>query len=434
MNVELFIAKRILFGNSSNNSFTRPIINIAVWGIALGVLIMIMSVAVTSGFQKEIKGKIVGFASDIQITDSGLSESYESSPLHLDTNLYANLNAFNKIEHVQKFANKAGIIKTKEDIHGVILKGIAPDFNWTFFKKHLIEGDTLGLNNSTISKDAMISAKIANTLKLKLNDQFKVFFISKIIENGKEHFVQKKHSFYVKGIYETGLSEEFDAKFIFIDLKRIQKLNHWSDTIIGGYEIFLAKESFLKSIQNVNKTSYDYYLEKENELKDEFFLELSFLDVKSVYSRYQQIVNWLDYIDMHIFVILMIILLVAVVNMSSALLILILEKTNMIGILKSLGANNWSIRKVFLINCAYLIAKGTFLGNVLALLICGIQIYFKPLKLDAAIYYLDSVPIALNLWHWAGINLLTIGVCSIMLILPSVFISKISPVKAIRFN
>ncbi len=163
-------------------------------------------------------------------------------------------------------------------------------------------------------------------------------------------------------------------------------------------------------------------------------MELSFLDVKSVYSRYQQIINWLDYIDMHIFIILIIILIVAVVNMSSALLILILEKTNMIGILKSLGANNWSIRKVFLINSSYLIAKGTLLGNLLALTVCLVQIYLKPLKLDAAIYYLDSVPIAINWWQWLSINLLTIVVCSFMLIIPSVFISKISPVKAISFN
>lgn len=434
MKVELFIAKRILFGSKTNNSFTRPIINIAVWGIALGVLIMIMSIAITRGFQDEIKGKMVGFASDIQISDSGLSESYESNPIALDTNLYKAFKAYPKIEHVQKFATKAGIVKTQADIQGVILKGIAPDFNWSFFKQHLKQGDTLTISDAEISKEAMISTKIASTLKLKLNDQFRVFFISKVSENGKESFVQKKYSFYVKGIYETGLSEEFDSKFIFIDLKRIQKLNHWNDSLIGGYEIFLAQEPFLKTVQDFNKTSYDYYLEKENEIKDEFFMDLSFLDVKSVYSRYQQIINWLEYIDMHIFIILLIILVVAVVNMSSALLILILEKTNMIGILKSLGANNWSIRKVFLLNSAYLIAKGTLLGNALALAVCLIQIYLKPLKLDAAIYYLDAVPITLNLWHWAAINLLTITVCSFMLIIPSIFISKISPVKAIRFN
>lgn len=432
MKLEFFIAKRILFGQTKTKSFTKPVINIAVWGIALGVLIMIMAVSITKGFQREIKSKIVGFASDIQISDAGLSESYESNPIPFDTVLYNKLNASPKIKHVQVYASKAGIIKTQEEMQGVILKGIAPDFNWQFFKQHIVEGDTLTINPDNIAKEALISLKIAQSLKLKLGDKFRVFFITKQIHQGQERYIQKKYAFTIKGIYETGLSEEFDSKFIFIDLKRIAKLNHWEDNTIGGYEVFLADKTDLKSLNSSN--SYDYYLNQENEIKDDFFMQLSFLDIRSIYSRYAQIVSWLEYIDMHIFIVLLIILVVAVVNMSSSLLILILEKTNMIGVLKSFGANNWSIRKIFIIKSAFLIGKGTLLGNVLALVVIFIQLNFKPLTLDASIYYLDAVPVYFNIWHLLGINILTIGVCSFMLIIPSIFITYISPVKAIKFS
>lgn len=434
MKVEFFIAKRILLGRSHSKSFTRPVINIAVWGIALGVLIMIMSVAITKGFQKEIKDKIVGFASDIQISDAGVSESYESNPILFDSTLYTKLTASPKIKHVQVYASKAGIIKTQDNMQGVILKGIAPDFNWRFFKQHLVEGDTLTIGEQKISKEALISSKIANILNLKLGDQFRVFFIIKQIIDGKEHFSQKKYAFTIKGIYKTGLSEEFDSKFIFIDLKRIKKLNKWEEGSIGGYEIFLTEDKPLSSLLSSGQSSYEYYLNKESDLVNDFFLELSFLDVRSIYSRYPQIISWLEYIDMHILIILVIILIVAVVNMSSSLLILILEKTNMIGILKSLGASNVSIRKIFVLKATFLIGKGTLIGNVLAITIAYIQMNFDVLKLDASIYYLDAVPVYLNLWHVLGINILTILISSLVLIIPSVFISYISPVKAIKFN
>jgi lipoprotein-releasing system permease protein len=433
LKVEFFIAKRILLGRSQEKSFTKPVINIAVWGIALGVLIMIMSVAITKGFQKEIKDKIIGFASDIQISDAGISDSYESNPILYDSLLYNKLNRSPQIKHVQVFASKAGIIKTQDNMQGVILKGIAPDFNWSFFKQHLVEGDTLSIVSNSICKEAMISSKIANTLNLKLGDKFRVFFIIKEMVDGREKFSQKKYAFTIKGIYKTGLSEEFDSKFIFIDLKRIKKLNKWDDGTIGGYEVFLSDDEILTAIKNSNQSSYEYYLGKENSLVDEFFLELSFMDVRSIYSRYPQIISWLEYIDMHIVIILVIILIVAVVNMSSSLLILILEKTNMIGILKSIGASNVSIRKIFILKSAFLIGKGTLIGNALALSLCYAQMNFNVLKLDASIYYLDAVPVYLNLWHVLGINVLTILVSSIMLIIPSVFISYISPVKAIKF-
>lgn len=434
MKVEFFIAKRILFNRTKTGTKRTPGIGVSVWGIALSVLIMIMAVAITKGFQREIKSKIVGFASDIQISDAGISESYESNPIPFDSSLYAKLTASDKVKHVQVFASKAGIIKTQKDMQGVILKGISPDFNWSFFKEHLLEGDTLSISDSSISKEALISSKISKTLDLKLGDKFRVFFITKQVYQGKERFTQKKYAFTIKGIYETGLSEEFDSKFIFIDLKRIVKLNKWDKGTIGGYEVFLTEDDLMTKLTGENENSYEYYMQKENEVKDDFFMELSFLNVRSIYARYPQIVSWLDYIDTHIFIILLIILIVATVNMSSSLLILILEKTNMIGVLKSFGASNWSIRKIFILKSAFLIGKGTLIGNALALLVIFIQTTFKPLTLDAGIYYLDAVPVYFNIWHIIGINLLTVGVCSFVLIIPSIFISYITPVKAIKFS
>ena len=434
MKLEFFIAKRILVGGDQKNGFTKPVINIAVWGIALGVLIMVMAVAITKGFQKEIKSKIVGFASDIQISDIGISESYESNPIPLDTGLYNQMLADQNIKHVQQYASKAGIIKTEEDMLGVILKGITNDFNWDFFQQHLVEGEILQFEEDQIGKETMISSKIARTLGLKLGDQFRVFFITQETKNGKEEYRQKKYAFTIKGIYETGLSEEFDSKFIFVDLKRIQKLNHWDNATIGGYEVFLENSEEQKLVLTNSEGSYAHYMKQEDLVTDNFFESLSFLDVRSIYTRYPQIISWLDYIDMHIAIILVIILIVAIVNMSSSLLILILEKTNMIGILKSLGASNWSIRKIFLLKAAFLIGKGVLYGNLLAFLVCGIQWYFQPIKLDPAVYYIDAVPVYLNLINLLIINVLTISICTLMLILPSIFISYISPVKAIRWE
>ena len=434
MKLEFFIAKRILVGGNHKSGFTKPVINIAVWGIALGVLIMVMAVAITKGFQKEIKSKIVGFASDIQISDVGISESYESNPIPFDTSLYLRMQEDPLIKHVQQYASKAGIIKTDDDMLGVILKGITNDFNWDFFRQHLVEGEILRFEKDQIGKETMISSKIAKTLGLKLGDQFRVFFITQQVRNGREEYKQKKYAFSIKGIYETGLSEEFDSKFIFVDLKRIQKLNQWETTTIGGYEVFLASNEENNLLLTNSEGSYAHYIKQEDQITDTFFDALSFLDVRSIYTRYPQIISWLDYIDMHISIILVIILVVAIVNMSSSLLILILEKTNMIGILKSLGATNLSIRKIFLMKATFLIGKGVLYGNILALIVCVIQWYFQPLQLDPAVYYIDAVPVYLNIYYLLIINILTVFVCAFMLIIPSIFISYISPVKAIRWE
>ena len=430
MKVEFFIAKRILFNKENKNTYTRPVINIAVWGIALGMIIMIMAISMTKGFQKEIKNKIIGFASDIQISKTGIDESYESTPFLIDSSLYSKLNNHDLVSHAQVYATKAGIIKTQTNSHGTILKGVGPDFNWEFFKDHLVEGDTITLKEVGISREAIISKKIAEKLNLKIGDIFRVFFVTqRKNERGDLQYRQKKNSFKVKGIYQTGLAEEFDSKFIFIDLKRIRKINKWTPQQIGGYEIYMKEETSFLDLFNKN-SGFEHYQNQENTIKDAFYSDIAFLDVRSIFSRYIQFISWIDYMDMHIGIILMIILVVSVVNMSSALLILILEKTQFIGILKSLGATNISIRKVFLIQSSFLIGKGILLGNIIALALCLIQFHFQPVSLDPDVYYVDGI----NWTYWVSLNLLTIVICTFMLIIPSVIISKVSPIKAIRFN
>ena len=435
MKLEFFIAKRILFGEPNKNSFTRPVINIAVWGIALGVVIMLMAVSVTKGFQKEIKNKIVGFAADIQISKSGIDESYESNPIQIDTILYNGIKKHSEFQHIQRYATKAGIVKTQSTTHGIILKGIDQDFDWRFFNENLIEGDSLHILPNEIAKEAIISKKIANKLGLGIGSKFRVFFIAKSKDNndGLGGYKQKKYAFTVKGIYQTGLSEEFDDKMVFIDLKRIQKLNDWDEGIIGGYEVFLAENGLITPLFG-DQNPYERYLRNENLVKDNFYLETAFLDVRSIFSRYPAIVSWIDYMDMHIAIILGIILIVSVVNMSSALLIIILEKTQLIGILKSLGATNFSIRKIFVFKSIFLIGKGMIYGNLIAGLLCIIQVIFEPVKLDPDIYYVSGIPIDFNPWYWFLINVMTIVICTTMLLLPSILIAYITPVKAIRFN
>lgn len=434
MKVEFFIAKRILFNKEAKNAYTRPVINIAVWGIALGVVIMIMAVTMTKGFQKEIKSKIVGFASDIQISKTGIDESYESTPMPIDSFLYEKLNNHPSIDHAQVYATKAGIIRTRTNSHGTILKGIGKDFNWNFFKDHIIEGDTITLDSIGITKEAIISKKIADKLDLKLGETFRVFFVTQRKNQiGELEYRQKKNSFTVKGIYQTGLAEEFDSKFIFIDIKRVRKLNRWTPNQIGGYEVYTKNESAILDLFNT-ASGPEYYQQQEDMIQDEFYAEVAFLDVRSIFTRYAQFISWIDYMDMHIGIILLIILIVSMVNMSSALLIIILEKTQFIGILKSLGATNFSIRKVFLIKSGFLIGKGILYGNLISLILCGIQYFFEPISLDPDVYYVSGIPLDINWTYWLSLNILTIVICIIVLILPSIVISKISPVKAIRFN
>lgn len=414
MNFELFIVKRIIAERQQENRISRPIVTIAVIGIALGVAAMIISTATVTGFKNQIRDKVIGFGSHIQILNLDSNTSYETSPVNKNQDFLPELASIPGIKHIQVFATKAGIIKTGKEIQGIVLKGIGSDFDWGFFEKSLIEGNLFKVTDSVKTNKVLISKYISDLLELKVDDSFIMYFIQD---------PPRVRKFSVSGVYETSL-EDFDKIFILADIGHIQKLNNWDDNQVSGFEITID------NFKNVQIKSW----EAQNIIGYELTENGSRLRVQSIIDKYPQIFDWLNLQDLNVWIILTLIFLVAGFNMVSSLLILILERTNMIGILKALGTRNWSIRKVFLYQSAYLIIKGLFWGNLIGIGLCLIQYQFGIIKLDRASYYLSEVPINLNLLIISGLNIGTLLLTILMLIIPSYLISRISPVKTIRFN
>ncbi len=409
--VELFISKRI---TANNKGFSKPIVNIAILGITLGVCIMILTVAIVTGFQKEIRDKVIGFGSHIQITNYDNNESFEGTPINANQPFIAELKQYKSIRHIQVYASKAGIIKTKNkisggDLQGVIVKGIGSDFDWDFFNKNIIEGEAFNVVDSTKSDKILISKYHSKKLKIKLKDTIVIYFI--------QNQQQRARKFTVCGIYSTGLGEVFDQVYVIADIGHIQKLNNWDHNSIAGFEILLKDYKYLDQTTDEINLTIGYQ-----------FLARSIKEVN------RQIFSWLDAQDINAIVVIALMALVAAINMISALLILILERTNMIGILKSLGMSNGGVRKIFLLNAAYLIGRGLLWGNLVGISLCLLQMHFKIISLDEATYYLSAIPINLNLFHIALLNIATFLLCLLMLILPSYVITYITPVKALRFS
>jgi lipoprotein-releasing system permease protein len=382
-------------------------VNIAVSSIVISLSFMIIAVAVVTGFKKQIRDKVIGFSGHIQISNFDLNTSYETSPLAIDkVDKKAILNIPN-VKHLQIFATKAGIVKTKDQIEGVVLKGVGKDYDWTFFKEKIQEGRILELNDTAKSNEVIISRTLASRLKLNVGDPFVMYFIQQ---------PPRMRKFNIVGIYQTGL-EELDKTFILGDIAHVQKLNDWEENQVSGFEVMLHDSDKLE--------------ETEELIFDEVDLDIN---VKSIRELMPQIFDWLDLQDMNEIIILVLMLMVATINMITALLILILEKTRMIGLLKALGMNNNSIQLIFLNKAAFLIGKGLLFGNILGLGLCFIQLKFGIFTLDESSYYLKFVPVNLSLVSIILLNIGTFAVCMLMLLIPARIISKISPVKAIRFS
>lgn len=408
MNTELFIARHIISKNKEN--FSRPIVRIAIISIALGLAVMIVSVAIVTGFQTQIRNKVIGFGSHIQINNYDYNVSYEASPVDKNQDFYPYLDTVEGIRHIQVYANKAGIIKTDEQIQGVVLKGIGSDYDWSFFKNKIIEGEPVIINDTEKTNDVLISKIIADKLNLKLNDDLRMYFVS---SSGSQ---PRGRKFIITGIYETGL-EDFDKLFIIGDIAHIQKLNRWDENQVAGFEVL---------IKNFNE------LDKMNEL---IYHTIGYdLNTQSIKHIYPQIFDWLDLQDMNVIIILVLMVLVAGITMISTLLILILERTNMIGILKALGSQNRSVRKIFMYNAVYIIGKGLLWGNIAGIGICFLQLKFGIIGLPQESYYVSVVPINLNFLHILYLNAGSLIICFLMLIIPSYIITKITPVKAIRYS
>lgn len=414
MNTELFISKRIISARKDSNRISRPIVSIAIIGIVLGIAAMIISTAVVTGFKNQIRDKVVGFGSHIQIVNMGSNTSYETTPVKKDQAFLPELKALPGIKHIQVFGTKAGIIKTADEIQGVVLKGIGPDFDWQFFRDNLVDGELFTVSDSVKTNKVLISKYLSELLKLKVNDSFVMYFIQD---------PPRLRKFIVSGIYETSL-EDFDKLFILTDIGHIQKLNNWTQDQVSGFEISI------KNFHNLDQITWEVQDIVGFDLNDEGLR----LRVQSITDKYPQIFDWLNLQDLNVWIILVLIFLVSGFNMVSGLLILILERTNMIGILKALGTNNWSIRKVFLYHSAYLISKGLFWGNLFGIGLCLLQYYFGIIPLDQSSYYLTEVPINLNLLTILALNAGTLVLTVLMLVVPSYLISRINPARSIRFN
>lgn len=414
MNTELFIAKRIFSDKGAKKGISQSIVTIAVIGIALGLAVMILSVAIVTGFKSEISNKVIGFGSHIQILNYDTNVSFETEPISNQQAFYGDIDNLAGIKKIQEFGIKAGIIKTDTDIQAIVLKGIGSDFDWSFFNQNMVEGETFAVNDSVKTNSIIISKHISTLLKLKTGDKIIAYFIQE---------PARMRSFTITGIYETSL-KEFDEKFALIDIKHIQKLNSWSSDQISGFEVLIENFSQIDKMTEDVRDIVGFHFNPDG----------TKLKVLSIKQKYPQMFDWLNLTDMNVWIILILMISVSGFNMVSGLLILILERTNMIGILKAVGTKNWSIRKIFLYQSGLLISKGLIWGNIIGLLICGIQAKFQVFKLDASSYYLDAVPINLKLWHILALNSGTLAITIIMLVVPSYIISRLSPEKTIRFN
>tara|TARA_R110001583_G_scaffold59000_2_gene175595 strand:- start:1339 stop:2583 length:1245 start_codon:yes stop_codon:yes gene_type:complete len=414
LNLELYIAKKITYKNKSDKQISRPIISIATLGIALGLSVMILAIAIVTGFKAGITEKLTGFGSHIQISNYDNNNSFETYAIDQNLIPIERLSQIEGIKHIQTYATKPGIIKTKEEIQGVVLNGASLNHDWSFFKDKLVEGEIINMTPSKKSNQVLISEKLAKLLHLNIGEKLIMYFVQDPI---------RQRAFTISGIYNSGM-DEFDKLFVICDMRHIQKLNNWKDNQVSGIEI---------TIDDFKKLAETKELIRNN-VTGIFSDDGSTFKVRSIKQKYPQIFNWLEMLDVNVWIILGLMILVAGFNMVSGLLIIILEKTNMIGILKALGTDNWSVRKIFLYQSSMIIGKGMLLGNLIGIGICLIQYHFQLISLDPVNYYLDTVPINLNWFHLLLLNIGTLIATVSMLLVPSYWITRITPSKAIKFD
>jgi len=407
MNVEYFISKRIVSAKENKNIFSRPIIRITIFAIALSVAVMLISLSILDGFQSEVTNKVISFGSHIQISNYEKSSEKEEIPLELTDSFLNSVQQNSEITDIYNVIYDFGLVKTDDDFMGINMKGVDKYYNFSAFSDKIIDGNLLNSDSSIF-----ISENIAHKLKLKVTDKIRVYFPSLNSERANVR------PFYVCGIYNTNMNE-FDETLAFVSLSRLQKLKKWQENEVSLIEIKVSDFAKVDEVKNQLEVSVEDYYNK---------------NIVSIKDLYPQIFDWMDLMNVNVVVIIILMLIVAVVNIITSLLIMILEKTKFIGILKSLGTSNLSIRKVFMYNSMYLVSKGLLWGNIIALLILFIQHHFQIISLDPELYYMNSVPISFDLFSFLMLNIGTLIVCFVMMILPTIVITKISAVKAIRFE
>ena len=413
MNLEFFIAKRLIKGKEHKISISAPIIKIAITAIAMGLIIMLIAIATGVGLKYKIREKVAAFNGHIQITNYDNNASEVSvSPVSINQDFYPTFKGIDGINHVQAVASKGGIIRTESTFEGIIAKGVGKDYNWEVFKEYLVAG-SLPNYTGDLNTEVLISTTLANKLELEVGDSFFAFFL----RDDDPQKTPNQRNFKIVGVYNSGF-EELDSKYIFVDIRHIQRMNRWEEDQVGNFEVFLD--------------SFDDLDAKTNEI---YGKTVSDLDTQNIMTKYRKIFEWIGLFDFNIALIIGIIIIVAGFNMITALLVLILERTQMIGILKALGSANWSIRKVFLYNASYLIIIGLFWGNLIGLGFLFLQNKFKFLTFpNPEEYYIDYIPVHIDVFSVVLLNIGVLLLCLLMLLVPSYVITKISPVKAIKFE
>ncbi len=411
MNFEFFIAKRLISAQSYKSSVSAPIIKIGVLAIAISTIVMLFAVAISVGLQQKIRDKAVAFNGHITISnfDTNLSEGAQA-PIKKTQLFYPEFKEVAGITHVQAVAQKFGIIRTETDFEGLFLKGVGNDYNWQYFKEFLIQG-TLPNYSESYSDEVLISEHLAKRLLFKLGDTFQMYFLKS--DSSSPPSIRK---FKIVGIFNSGF-EELDQTFLIGDLNHVQRLNRWSKDQVGQFEVFI------QDYEDLEAKGLEVYAETP-----------STLNAQTVKQKYPVIFDWIAIFDKNTYGIIAMMILVGVINMITALLVLILERTQMIGILKALGSRSWSIQKVFIYTASYLAITGLILGNGIGLLLLFVQKHLSPITLNPSVYYVSKAPVDINLWTILCLNLLTFTICVLVLIIPSYLIAKIAPVKAIKFD
>lgn len=414
MDWKLFIARRIYRSNEGGKEVSKPAVRIAMLGIAIGLAVMIVSVAVVIGFKHEVRDKVVGLGSDIVITNFDSQQSYQTVPIVADDSLLHLLHAVDGVKHVQRYSTKPGMIMTDDSFQGMVLKGVSHEYDRTFLQRHLQEGEIPAFSDTASTGKVLVSRTMADKLRLKPGDKIYTYYIEDNV---------RARRLTIAGIYQTNFSA-YDDLFLITDLYTVNRLNNWQAGQVSGIELAVSDYGLLDEVKEAIRLRVDTQADAYG----------GTYYTRTVEEANPQIFAWLDLLDMNVWVILFLMTGVAGFTMISGLLIIILERTNMIGVLKALGAGNLAIRKVFLSFSVLLIGKGMLWGNVIGLALCLVQSRFHWFKLDPATYYVDRVPIEFNVWLWLLLNVCTLLVSVLMLVGPSYLVTRIHPAKAIRFE
>ena len=413
MNLEYFIAKRIIDSKSYKSSVSAPIIKIGIAAIAIGIVVMMIAIATGIGLQQKIRDKVVAFNGQILISKLSDNNSQETiDPISVNQAFYPNFPDVKGIKHIQAVATKFGVIRTETDFESVMVKGVGKDYDWSYFEPFLVEGklpDFSGKRN----EEVLISQYLKDRLNLKVGGKIQTYFMKDDVGQPPSQI-----GYNIVGIYNSGF-QDFDKTYMLGDIRHIQRLNRWEDDQIGSFEVFL------NDYRELNTVAKQVYNSRSIP---------STLNVETVERKFSSIFEWIKIFDTNIYAIIGVMILVGGINMITALLVLILERTQMIGILKAMGNTNWSIRKIFLYNATYLIVLGLFWGNLIGLGLLFIQKYFKVVGLNPEVYYVTEAPVYINIGYILALNVGTLVLCMVMLLVPSYLISKIAPVKAIRFE